>query len=104
VLAQLQQRLGQQLPHQQLSEHPDGRGIRVGFLSRLPLEAPVQLHPLTVGLSPVQVGDDDQDPATPLPMTGTMGRGGAAGHRHRPRPPPDDPDRAPEVEVVDLPW
>jgi hypothetical protein len=30
VLAQLQQRLGHQLPHQQLSEHPDGRGIRVG--------------------------------------------------------------------------
>jgi len=41
VLAQLQQRLSHQLPHQQLSEHPDGRGIRVGFLSRLPLEAPV---------------------------------------------------------------
>jgi hypothetical protein len=75
VLAQLQQRLGQQLPHQQLSAHPDGRGIRVGFLSRLPLETPVQLHPLAVGLSPVQVGDDDQDPATPLPTTGTMGRG-----------------------------
>src|SRR5215218_498475 len=75
VLAQLQQRLSQQLPHQQLSEHPDGRGIRVGFLSRLPLEAPVQLHPLTAGLSPVQVADDDQDPATPLPTSGTMGRG-----------------------------
>jgi endonuclease/exonuclease/phosphatase family metal-dependent hydrolase len=75
VLAQLQQLLGHQLPHRQLSEHPDGRGIRVGFLSRLPLEAPVQLHPLAVGLSPVQVGDDDQDPATPLPTTGTIGRG-----------------------------
>ena len=30
VLAQLQQRLGHQLPHQQLSEHPDGRGIPGG--------------------------------------------------------------------------
>src|SRR5215216_5757590 len=48
---------------------------RVGFLSRLPLAAPVQLHPLAVGLSPVQVGDDDQDPATPPATTGTMGRG-----------------------------
>jgi endonuclease/exonuclease/phosphatase family metal-dependent hydrolase len=75
VLSQLQQRLGHQLPHQQLSAHPDGRGIRVGFLSRLPLEAPVQLHPLAGGLAPVQVGDDDQDPATPPPATSTMGRG-----------------------------
>lgn len=75
VLAQLQQRLGHQLPHQQLSEHPDGRGIRVGFLSRLPLEAPVQLHPLAAGLAPVQVGDDDQDPSTPPATTATMGRG-----------------------------
>ena len=87
VLAQLQQRLGHQLPHQQLSAHPDGHGIRVGFLSRLDLEAPVQLHPLAVGLSPVQVGDDDQDPATPLPTTGTMGRGAlqvtVTAHGHR---------------------
>jgi hypothetical protein len=65
VLAQLQARLSHPLPHQQLSEHPDDRGIRVGFLSRLPLAAPVPLHPLAAGLAPVQVGDDDPDPATP---------------------------------------
>lgn len=75
VLAQLQDRLAHQLPHQQLSAHPDGRGIRVGFLSRLPFQAPVQLHPLAVGLAPVQVGDDDQNPATPPAATTTMGRG-----------------------------
>jgi endonuclease/exonuclease/phosphatase family metal-dependent hydrolase len=75
VLAQLQEQLNHQLPHQQLSAHPDGRGIRVGFLSRLPLQAPVQLHPLAGGLAPVQVGDDDEDPTTPPPATGTMGRG-----------------------------
>jgi hypothetical protein len=40
ALAQLQDRLSHQLPHQQLSAHPDGRGIRVGFLSCLPFEAP----------------------------------------------------------------
>jgi hypothetical protein len=74
VLAQLQERLTHELPHQQLSAHPDGRGIRVGFLSRLPFEAPVQLHPLAVGLAPVQVGDDDQNPATPPAATTTMGR------------------------------
>jgi endonuclease/exonuclease/phosphatase family metal-dependent hydrolase len=75
VLAQLQERLTHELPHQELSAHPDGRGIRVGFLSRLPLVAPVQLHPLAVGLAPVQVGDDDQNPATPPAATTTMGRG-----------------------------
>jgi endonuclease/exonuclease/phosphatase family metal-dependent hydrolase len=63
VVAQLQDRLTHQLPHQQLSAHPDGRGIRVGFLSHLPFEAPVQ------------VGDDDQNPATPPAATTTMGRG-----------------------------
>ena len=75
VLAQLQDRLAHQLPHQQLSAHPDGRGIRVGFLSRLPFLDSVQLHPLAIGLAPVQVGDDDQNPATPPAATTTMGRG-----------------------------
>jgi endonuclease/exonuclease/phosphatase family metal-dependent hydrolase len=86
VLAQLQDRLTHELPHQQLSAHPDGRGIRVGFLSRLPLAAPVQLHPLAGGLAPVQVGDDDQNPATPPAATTTMGRGAlqvtATAHGH----------------------
>jgi endonuclease/exonuclease/phosphatase family metal-dependent hydrolase len=71
VLAQLQDQLGQKLPHQQVSAHPDRRGIRVGFLSRLPLQAPVQLHPFPTGLAPVQVGD----PPQPLPTTVDMGRG-----------------------------
>ena len=35
----------------------------------------MQLHPLAEGLAPVQVGDDDQNPATPPPATTTMGRG-----------------------------
>jgi hypothetical protein len=38
VLAQLQDQLDHKLPHRQVREHPDGRGIRVGFLSRLPLQ------------------------------------------------------------------
>jgi len=75
VLAALQERLGHQLPHQELSTHPDGRGIRVAFLSRLPLQAPVQLHPFPVGLAPVQVGDPDDDPTTPLPTRADMARG-----------------------------
>jgi endonuclease/exonuclease/phosphatase family metal-dependent hydrolase len=75
VLAQLQDRLGHQLPHQEVSAHPDGRGIRVGVLSRLPLQAPVQLHPLAAGLTPVQVGDPAGDPPQPPPTQATLGRG-----------------------------
>jgi endonuclease/exonuclease/phosphatase family metal-dependent hydrolase len=75
VLTQLQDQLGHKLPHRQVSEHPDGRGIRVGFLSRLPLQAPVQLHPFPAALAPVQVGDQDNDPTTALATAATMGRG-----------------------------
>jgi endonuclease/exonuclease/phosphatase family metal-dependent hydrolase len=39
------------------SELPDGRGIRVGFLSRLELSEPDQLREFPQGLSPVQVDD-----------------------------------------------
>jgi endonuclease/exonuclease/phosphatase family metal-dependent hydrolase len=39
----LQQRLGGRYPHAQLSEHPDLRGIRVGFLARFPLLLSEQL-------------------------------------------------------------
>jgi endonuclease/exonuclease/phosphatase family metal-dependent hydrolase len=39
----LQQRLGGRYPHQKLAQHPDQRGIRVGFLSRLPFAASEEL-------------------------------------------------------------
>jgi hypothetical protein len=57
VLAQLQQRLTHQLPHRELSAHPDRRGIRVAICSHLPLHQPLQLHRFPAGLAPVQVGD-----------------------------------------------
>jgi endonuclease/exonuclease/phosphatase family metal-dependent hydrolase len=41
----------------QSSELPDGRGIRVGFLSRLALGNVEQLHQFPDGLAPVQVDD-----------------------------------------------
>jgi endonuclease/exonuclease/phosphatase family metal-dependent hydrolase len=71
VLAQLQDRLGHKLPRQQVSAHPDRRGIRVAFLSHLPMQAPVQIHPFPTRLAPVQVGD----PPQPLPTAQDMGRG-----------------------------
>jgi predicted extracellular nuclease len=48
---------------------PDRRGIRVGFLSRLPLLDPVEVRDFPAGLRPVQV-DDTAAGAT------TMGRAG----------------------------
>lgn len=47
----------------------------MAFLSRLPLQAPVQLHPYLAGLAPVQAGDPPGDPSTPLPTRADMGRG-----------------------------
>lgn len=75
MLQLLQQRLPHQLPHAEVSAHPDTRGIRVAFLSRLPLRDPVQLHQFPAGLAPVQVGDPPADHAGPPPTVDHMGRG-----------------------------
>ena len=42
---------------------PDGRGIRVGFLSRLPLAAVEQVSAFPDGLHPIQVDDTNTDMA-----------------------------------------
>ncbi|MFJ9540747.1 endonuclease/exonuclease/phosphatase family protein [Streptomyces sp. NPDC101225] len=43
--------------HAVLSEHPDGRGIRVGFLGRQELRVLADTGTFPAGLRPVQVGD-----------------------------------------------
>jgi endonuclease/exonuclease/phosphatase family metal-dependent hydrolase len=75
VLQQLQQRLTHQLPHRELSAHPDPRGIRVAVCSHLPMQNPVQLHPFPAGMAPVQVGDAPADPSGPPATQEHMGRG-----------------------------
>ncbi|SFR30147.1 Endonuclease/Exonuclease/phosphatase family protein [Lentzea waywayandensis] len=52
--------------HTVTSQHPDSRGIRVGFLSRLPFEVVSDTKTLPVGLSPVQVGDSPAKPSAEL--------------------------------------
>jgi len=74
ALALLQQALADPFPHQELSTHPDQRGIRVAVLSRHPLHDPVQLHAFPTGLSPVQVADPP-NPTTPPATQAHMGRG-----------------------------
>lgn len=54
--------------HSAVSEHPDPRGIRVGFLSRLELADVEQVHAFPERLLPVQVNDDGG-------MGSSMGRG-----------------------------
>lgn len=54
-----------------LSEHPDARGIRVGFLTTLPVVSAGQVTDFPAGLRPVQVGDAESDNAA------AMGRGGS---------------------------
>ncbi|SDN90055.1 Endonuclease/Exonuclease/phosphatase family protein [Streptomyces sp. cf386] len=46
--------------HVALSEHPDGRGIRVGFLSRTELRVLHDTDAFPAKLGPVQVGDDGE--------------------------------------------
>jgi endonuclease/exonuclease/phosphatase family metal-dependent hydrolase len=53
-------------PHHATAD-PDGRGIRVGYLSRLPLTDLRQVSAFPDGLRPIQVDDTDTD-------TSTMGR------------------------------
>jgi endonuclease/exonuclease/phosphatase family metal-dependent hydrolase len=57
--------------HVALSTQPDERGIRVGFIARLPLEAVTELRRFPDRLAPVQVEDDGE-------TTHEMGRGGLA--------------------------
>jgi endonuclease/exonuclease/phosphatase family metal-dependent hydrolase len=49
-----------------VSQHPDTRGIRVGFLSRLPLTVVVDSVTLPPKLAPVQVADPPAKPSNKL--------------------------------------
>ncbi|MEU5260610.1 endonuclease/exonuclease/phosphatase family protein [Amycolatopsis sp. NPDC021455] len=55
--------------HRTCSDHPDGRGIRVGFLSRLPLTVVADTVALPAKLAPIQIADP------PAPLSGELGRG-----------------------------
>jgi endonuclease/exonuclease/phosphatase family metal-dependent hydrolase len=57
--------------HVALSTQPDDRGIRVGFVSRLPLDDATEFRRFPDRLAPVQVEDDGE-------TTQEMGRGGLA--------------------------
>jgi len=69
-------------PHRQLSAHPDGRGIRVGFLAKLPMQHHEDLFALPLDGLPVVPGTDSLGAATKV---ATMGRG-ALHIRLQPRP------------------
>lgn len=71
--------------HTALSQHADGRGIRVGFLSRHPLDVRSDTNTLAPLLRPVQ-SDDDGDPDP------TMGRGALVVQIR--------PDQGPELQVA----
>ncbi|WP_406002577.1 endonuclease/exonuclease/phosphatase family protein [Streptomyces sp. NBC_00829] len=71
--------------HTVLSEHPDSRGIRVGFLSRHPLTVLADTDAFPRLLRPVQ-GDDDAD------SIARMGRGALAVHI--------EPGRGPAVDAA----
>jgi endonuclease/exonuclease/phosphatase family metal-dependent hydrolase len=57
--------------HVELSDHPDGRGIRVGFASRLPLERAHRFTAFPRPMAPVQADDAGA-------TVREMGRGGIA--------------------------
>jgi endonuclease/exonuclease/phosphatase family metal-dependent hydrolase len=57
--------------HVELSEQPDERGIRVGFISRAPIERTTAFRRFPDRLAPVQVQDGGE-------TTAEMGRGGLA--------------------------
>lgn len=61
ALDDLAERVGAELdgPWETALADPDGRGIRVGFLSRLPLSPLVQVAAFPDGLRPIQVDDTD---------------------------------------------
>ncbi|WP_329048821.1 endonuclease/exonuclease/phosphatase family protein [Amycolatopsis sp. NBC_01488] len=58
--------------HTALSQHPDVRGIRVGFLSRLPLTVVADATTLPAKLAPIQVADP------PAALSDQLGRGALA--------------------------
>jgi endonuclease/exonuclease/phosphatase family metal-dependent hydrolase len=77
VLAPLQALLNPLLPHRAIGQ-PDTRGIRVAFLSRLPLVNPTIISAFPVGLRAVQVKDgifDDLGTVVDEAATREMGRG-----------------------------
>ncbi|MFD0519015.1 endonuclease/exonuclease/phosphatase family protein [Paractinoplanes durhamensis] len=57
--------------HRQVSAHPDSRGIRVAWLSTLPISEPAEITAFPAPLQPVQVDDHGATLAT-------MGRGAVA--------------------------
>jgi endonuclease/exonuclease/phosphatase family metal-dependent hydrolase len=62
-----------------LAGQPDGRGIRVAFLSRLPFTSSAEIRPFPTLIQPVQQKDQIfDDPQTPEDesLTNQMGRGG----------------------------
>ena len=73
ALVALQEALQWSMPHRMLGV-PDGRGIRVGFLSTRVLRDPVFVRPFPPGLLPIQAGDDPEGPDGPR-MLNQMGRG-----------------------------
>jgi len=75
VLEPLRALLTQPLPHLEVSDFPDDRGIRVALLSHLPLQDPVQVRPFPKGLAPVQVGDPPAGAAAQPPRSDHMARG-----------------------------
>ncbi|HEX6673579.1 MAG TPA: endonuclease/exonuclease/phosphatase family protein [Actinomycetes bacterium] len=75
VLEPLQALLSHPLTHLAVSDNPDGRGIRVALLSRLPVQDLVQLHQFPKGLASVQVGDPPAAAAAQPPRQDHMGRG-----------------------------
>jgi endonuclease/exonuclease/phosphatase family metal-dependent hydrolase len=73
ALTPLQATLNWQMPHIALGI-PDGRGIRVAFLSTRVLRDVIDVRIFPAGLLPVQVGDDLPGPDGPATMN-QMGRG-----------------------------
>jgi hypothetical protein len=78
ALAALQGALATPMPHA-LAGEPDGRGIRVAFLSRLPFTSSAEIRPFPTLIQPVQqkdqIFDDPQRPEDES-LTAEMGRGG----------------------------
>jgi endonuclease/exonuclease/phosphatase family metal-dependent hydrolase len=63
ALADLQAALQDQYPHQAISSFPDHRGIRVGYLSKLPIDQPLDLHDFPkTGLASVPGIDPQSNP------------------------------------------
>jgi endonuclease/exonuclease/phosphatase family metal-dependent hydrolase len=65
ALTDLQAALENQYPHQAISSFPDRRGIRVGYLSKLPIDQPLDLQDFpTTGLASVPSMDAEGNPDT----------------------------------------